>query len=339
MRVFVTGANGFLGAAVVDALVASGDQVVSLVRTPSSAPAHWAQTSAISVVQGDLRAPAAWSAALEGCDAVVHLAAAKAGDFHQQFALTVVGTEQLLSAMQRAGVRRLVHISTFSVYDYLVAPVGSRLTETSALEQHPSARDEYAQVKLVQEQLAREFDGDVTIIRPGLVYGPDAWWNAGRVMRLAGNWWLAIAPEGVLKLTHVRNCADAIALAVHTPGAAGATLNIVDDELPTQRQYERMLRAAGLVDGRTVAVPWRIAFFGASLLHRFNGWLFGGRAKLPGVIVPAKQAARCKPLTYDHDLASRVLGWTPRLTVAQAIGSATHPPVDSADVPGVGEGK
>jgi nucleoside-diphosphate-sugar epimerase len=339
MRVFVTGANGFLGSAVVDRLVATGDDVVALVRTPSSAPDHWAASAAITVVQGDLRAPRAWSSALAGCDAVVHLAAAKAGDFHEQFALTVVGTENLLAAMLAAGLRRLVHISTFSVYDYLSAPVGSRLTESSTLEQHPTTRDEYAQVKLVQEQLVREFGGDVTIIRPGLIYGPDAWWNGGRVMRLAGTWWLAIAPEGVMKLTHVRNCADAIVLAVHTPSSSGATLNIVDDHLPTQREYERILRAAGLLHGGTLAVPWRVAFLGATVLQWCNDRLFAGRAKLPGVLVPAKQAARCKPLTYDHTLATEALGWTPRIPLAEAIRQASRPPVDSADVPGVGEGK
>ncbi|MEQ1700262.1 MAG: NAD-dependent epimerase/dehydratase family protein [Ilumatobacteraceae bacterium] len=339
MNVFVTGANGFLGSAVVRALRACGHGVVALVRTATSAPAAWASDEGISVVQGDLRVPAAWAPSLAGVEAVVHLAAAKAGDFHEQFAQTVGGTEQLLSAMSAAGVRRLVHVSTFSVYEYLAPPAGSRLDERSALETNPTARDDYAQTKLVQEQLVRAFDGEVVIIRPGLIYGPDAWWNAGRAMRLAGNWWLQIAPEGVLNLTHVDNCADAIALAVTAEAATGATINIVDDELPTRRQYERMLRDAGLDTDRSLPVPYPVAAFGASLLHRINARWFAGRAKLPGVAVPAKQAARFKPFTYDHAAATRLLGWRPRVSLAEAIGAAKVAPVDSADVPHVAKGR
>lgn len=338
MNVFVTGANGFLGAAVVGALRARGHRVVALVRTPSSAPAAWATDDGVSVVQGDLRVPEAWAPSLAGVDAVVHLAAAKSGDFHEQFAQTVGGTEQLLVAMGDAGVRRLVHISTFSVYEYLGQPIGSRLHEASPLESNPTARDEYAQTKLVQEQLVRGFDGEIVIIRPGLIYGPDAWWNAGRAMRVAGRWWLLIAPEGILNLTHVDNCAEAIALAVDAPAATGATINVVDDDLPTRRQYERMLRDAGLDHDRSLPVPYPIAAFGASLLDRINAKWFGGRAKLPGVAVPAKQAARFKPFTYDHDTATRVLGWRPRRTLAEAMNAAKVAHIDSLDVPHVAKG-
>lgn len=339
MKVFVTGANGFLGTSVVRALRAHGHTVVALVRSPSSAPAAWASDDQVSVVQGDLRVPAAWAPSLADVQAVVHLAAAKSGDFHEQFAQTVGGTEQLLAAMQSAGVRRLVHISTFSVYDYLAPARGSLLDERSPLESDPTARDEYAQTKLVQERLVRDFDGELVIIRPGLIYGPDAWWNAGRAMRVAGNWWLQIAPEGVLNLTHVDNCAEAIALAVETRAGVGATINIVDDDLPTRRRYERLLRAAGLDHGHSLPVPYPVAAFGASVLHRINARWFGGRAKLPGVAVPAKQAARFKPFTYDHSVATELLGWQPRTSLAEAIASAAVAPVDSRDVPHVAKGK
>jgi nucleoside-diphosphate-sugar epimerase len=205
------------------------------------------------------------------------------------------------------------------VYDFLEPERNAELDESSTLELHPLDRDEYAQVKLLQEQLVRAFPGDVTIIRPGLVYGPGAWWNAGRALRLAGRYWLTIAPSAAMKLTHVRNCADAIALAVEQPAAIGATFNIVDDDLPSQRQYERMLRDAGLDHDRSIPMPFAVASFGATLLLRINRRLFRGRAKLPGIAVPAKQAARFKPLRYQHDAATRVLGWKPQISLVDAV--------------------
>ncbi len=177
-------------------------------------------------------------------------------------------------------------------------------------------------MKLVQDRLVRAFDGDVTIIRPGLVYGPGDFWNAGRAMRLGGRYWLAIGPEATMKLTNVDNCAEAIALAAETPAAIGRTLNIVDDDLPTQREYELLLRRAGLDHDRSIPVPFCVAACAASLLHSINVRFFGGHAKLPGVAVPAKQAARFKPLRYQHDEATRVLGWQPMRSLADTIGPA-----------------
>ena len=65
-----------------------------------------------------------------------------------------------------------------------------------------------------------------------------------------------------------------------------------------------------------------VAALGADLLHRVNARWFGGRAKLPGIAVPAKQAARFKPLTYTHEAATQVLGWQPRRTLAATIAEA-----------------
>src|SRR6185436_1631911 len=68
MRVFVTGASGFLGRAIVAALVERGDSVLALSRGELAAPAG------VEVVRGNVAAAGAWQARVAGCDAVVHLA-------------------------------------------------------------------------------------------------------------------------------------------------------------------------------------------------------------------------------------------------------------------------
>lgn len=327
MKLFVTGASGFLGSAVVDAAVARGHEVVRLVRTVA-APGQ--ARPGVTDVEGDVRYRATWDRALAGVDAVVHLAAAKGGDFHTQFATTVLGTEVLLGAMRDAGVRRLVHISTFSVYDYRAVPVRGVLDERSPLEARPLDRDDYAQTKLVQERLVQAFadeGGLVTIIRPGAVYGPGNLWNAGMAAVLPGGLGLAFAPFGRQKLTYVDNCADAIVLAAERSQAIGATIDVVDDHQPTQRAFARAQRRAGLPVARAVPVPYRLAMAFATALDAVNRRFIGGRAKLPGIVVPARLDAQFRPLRYPNDEAKRILGWTPRVSLDAALArsaSAMH---------------
>lgn len=215
-----------------------------------------------------------------------------------------------------------MHISTFSVYDYHTLTVGSLLDEHAPIEARPLDRDEYTQTKLEQERLVREFAADggaVTIVRPGSVYGPGHLWNAGLAMPLPGGWGIAYSPLGRQKLTYVENSAEAIVLAAERPGAIDATLNIVDDDLPTRRAYARALRRAGFEVRRAIPVPYRVAVAMAALLAFANDRLVGGRAKFPTVVVPAKLDAQYRPLRYGNDEAKQVLGWRPRYSLAEAL--------------------
>ena len=125
MKMFITGAGGFVGRAVVDEARSRGHDIVAMVRSTTGA----VETPGITSVIGDLRQDGPWVAALATCDAVVHLAAST-GDFYDQLASTVLGTERLLAAMSDNGVKRLVHISTFSLYDYRAIPANGWLDET-----------------------------------------------------------------------------------------------------------------------------------------------------------------------------------------------------------------
>ena len=317
MKLFITGAGGFVGRAVVKEARSRGHEVVAMVRSQKSAE----RLDGAMTVVGDLRRPGPWVDALASCDAVIHLAAST-GDFYDQLASTVLGTERLLAAMRDNGVKRLVHISTFSLYDYRAIPVNGRLDETSPLELRPEDRDDYTQTKLLQEQLVREFgasSGEVVIIRPGAIYGPDKLWEAGLAVRLFGQTWAAIAPRGRQKLTYVTNCAQAIVLAAERDEAIGQTLNIVDDDLPTQRQYAAALARHGFEVPRAVPVPYRFVAVGATVIDRMNRRFFAGKARLPGFIVPAKLDARFKPFEYSNERAKRVLGWRPGKTLDEAL--------------------
>ena len=118
MKLYITGATGFVGSAVVAEALTRGHEVVAVVRPASTvdlSTQHADHAAQVHEARVDLRSRAGLSESLNGVDSVIHLAAAKSGDFYTQFAGTVVATENLLAAMTEAGVDDLVAISTFSV--------------------------------------------------------------------------------------------------------------------------------------------------------------------------------------------------------------------------------
>ena len=310
MRLFITGAGGFLGSAVRRTALDRGHDVSALVRSPRD-PDH----PNLTYVVGDLRARGAWGAALAGHDAVIHLAAAKSGDLASQFGGSVLSTELLLAEMEAAGCARLVHVSSFVVYDFASVPVGGVIDETTPLETHPRGRDEYTQAKLLQERVVREWaertDAQLTVLRPGAVWATDEHWDGGQAMSL-GPVGLAVAPRADLKLTHVDNCAEAIVLAAEAPGAIGETLNIVDDDPPSTLEFTKALARHGITVPRPVPVPYRAFRALAATISAFNARRYGGGAKVPGLFVPEKLDPRFKPFRYPNERARRVLHWQPR---------------------------
>lgn len=110
---FVTGAAGFVGAHVVQRLLAEGVAVRALARRIP--PAEGPTIAAVEWIQGDLLAPQAWTHRLAGCDVVFHVAAlysARAEDARQLYAVNVGGTQAVMRAAADAGVARVVHTST-----------------------------------------------------------------------------------------------------------------------------------------------------------------------------------------------------------------------------------
>lgn len=168
-RIFVTGAEGLVGRALVTTLVAHGYAVRGLSRSATAAadPGPWVENEAARVVAGELAAPRVWSAALDGCDAVVHLAArtGKAAPAEYE-ADNVDGTRRLLEACRQAGVPRFLFVS-------------------SVAARFPRKPDyPYARSKAAAEELVRAAGVRFAIVRPTIVVGPGSGSLAG-LARLA----------------------------------------------------------------------------------------------------------------------------------------------------------
>ncbi len=324
MKLLVTGASGFLGNYVVAAALRRGHQVRAVVRpSTNEQKLVWHDCPGVELIRLDLRQKAGIIDALQGVEAVIHLAAAKAGDFYTRFAGTVIATENLLDAMVEANVMRLVDISTFSVYDYLRTPAGTTITEDTLVECCPLDRDEYAQTKLLQEELVREFERErnaqVTIVRPGLVYGRDNLWSSLLGGQLTDNLWLRIGAYAIMPLTYVENCADAIVSATECEAAIGQTINIVDDDLPTQRTYVNKLAKIGYSMPRTIPINWTLMRSIAWLLWIYNKKVLDGQAKLPGIFNPIVLDARFKHFRFSNAHAKQILDWKPLYSLEAAL--------------------
>lgn len=323
MRALVTGSNGFLGVSLVQRLLARGEtDVRCLVRSGSNCrrlEALLAPGARAQMFVGSLATPAAAADALADVDVVFHLAASLKGAPADMFLNTVVTSKNLLEAVVAAGrPLRLVLVSSFSVYGVAGLPWGIRFDESVPLEPHPERRDPYAQVKLRQERLFREYAErhrlPLTVLRPGVIYGPDGSPFSNRVgLRLPGLL-LHVGGSTRLPLSYVDNCAEAIAVAGSSEAARGEAFNVHDDELLSARQYLRQYKR-NVQPVRSVYLPYTAAL----LLSRLAWWYHRrSHGQLPAVLTPYRAASMWKRFRFDNSKLKRI-GWAQLVPTAEGL--------------------
>lgn len=277
----------------------------------------------------DLAGPGAAPAlgpVLAGADVVVHAAAALSGDTAAHNTLTLGGTRAVCDALAAKSNAHLVLISSLAVYGLDGLKAGDLLTEETALARNPLALDAYARAKLEQEAIASAARPDLTILRPGAVFGPGRLWNA-HVRVPIGPAVLRLGRGGQVPLSHVDHCAAAIVLAAeHRAQNIGRlVINVVDDDLPDRARFLRALARGGWP---RVVLPgdWRLFLVVARGLAAL-----GLGAHLPGLLRPGVLRARMLPLRYSNDRLHRVLGWQPRAGFEAAMAHAIKAATKAAD--------
>lgn len=312
MKILVTGANGFIGKAMLARLHAQpGMHVLGCVRTQASgerAP-DLADVPMVALPAG-LADDADWSQVLGGVSCVVHTAArvhvvrADRLDPLQEYRrVNVQGTLCLARQAAAAGVRRFVFISSIKVNGEYTAP-GRPFTA----EDEPAPQDAYGISKWEAEQglraLARDTGMELVVVRPPLVYGPGVKANFAALMRAACRGWpLPLgAVDNRRSYLALDNLVDFVALCVVDARAANQTFVVSDgQDLSTRDLVLGMARAAG-VRPRLLPVPvWTL---------RVSAALLGRRAMAQRL---------CGNLQLDNSKARSALGWTPPLSVETAL--------------------
>jgi len=231
----VTGATGFLGSHIAEALMDRGRDVRGVVRSPEKGA--WLAERGIAMARADLGDRAALVSAFEGAEAVVANAAMGSfqGDLDAMLAVNHQGAENVANAAADAGVERLVLISTVAVYR---TRVRHRMDEDA--ERYGDARRlfnvsdattdwRYALSKSRGEaatQAIAEARGlRLTILRPGPIYGPrDPKFSARLKRAMARS--ICPAPTVGVPLVHARDVADAAAAALERPESVGRAYNL-----------------------------------------------------------------------------------------------------------------
>lgn len=222
--VLVAGAGGFLGQGITAALVSEGWQVRGLLRTP--AKTDLVRRIGAEPFLGDVLDPASLRRCVEGCDAVIHVAAAYPGPgVSPELArkVRVEGTRNLASAARSAGARRLLVGSGYWVY----ADQPGVLEDDSSLDPRGESQVNYeAERAGLESAVPRELE--VVVVRPGMVYGDGSWFRGMVDSIWNGSYRYPDPGENHWSLVELGDAARAFATLLERGKAGGAYL-VVDD--------------------------------------------------------------------------------------------------------------
>jgi dihydroflavonol-4-reductase len=248
MKVFVTGATGFIGGRVVRRLRARGDEVVALVRSPAKARDLAGQ--GCGQIEGDLSSLDAIGDGMKGCDAVFHVAAVyKVGipksEHEAVFDANVRGTERVLDAAIEAGVPRIVYVSTVGVF----GNTNGNVVDESYERDDGGFLSWYEETKYRAHQVALDRiakGAPIVIVQPGGVYGPGDHSELGNMIdqTRTGKLRMLMFPKLGFNLVHVDDVAEGILLA-HDKGTTGQSY-VLGGEIATMgKLVEKVAELSG----------------------------------------------------------------------------------------------
>lgn len=318
MKALVTGGGGFLGGALVRALVARGDEVTSLHR--GNYPAL--DALGVRTVRGDLADPAAVTAAVREAEVVFHVAAKAgvAGRPAQYRAANVLGTRNVITACLRGGVPRLVYTSTPAVVH-----AGGDLA--GADERLPYARRynaPYPATKAIAERDVLAADGaalTTVALRPHLIWGPGDPQLTGRILDRGRRGRLRFVGDGraLIDTTYIDNAVDSHLLAADAlgrgAGAGRAYFISQGDPRPIAELTNAILAAAGLPPV-TKTVPYPVAWAVGAVAE------VGFRILAPAADPPITRFLAQQLATahwFDISAARRDLGYAPAVSIPEGM--------------------
>jgi nucleoside-diphosphate-sugar epimerase len=318
MEILITGGNGLLGHHLVEALQERGDSVRVLALPGEDAT--WLEQRGVTVHRGDIRDPAALTEPMRDAEGVLHLAAMMGvwRPFADYRAVNVTGTENVCRAVLAAGARRLVCVSSWTVYGM---NIGRAAGEDVPLAPFP---EPYGATKAEADLLVQRLIGEglpAVIVRPGTFFGPGDRLHFGRIAdRIRANRWILIGSgRNALPFVYVTDVVQGLVRALDRDEALGQAYNITTDRPLTQREmWQAIADEVGARPPR-LRVPYRPLYAAGYLAEltariartttqppvtRLGVMLFGGDNR------------------HSIEKARRELGYEPQVPLREGVGLA-----------------
>ncbi len=316
MDVVITGGNGLLGRHLVTALLDRGYRVRVLALPDEDT--RWLERRGVAVHRGDVRRPETLGPPMRGAALVLHLAGMMGvwrplADYR---AVNVTGTENVCREALAAGVHRLVHVSSWTVYgmghadpvreDYLLRPF----------------REPYAMTKAAGDIAVQQMIADdhlpAVIIRPGTFFGPGDRLHFGRIADrlLAGRGIIVGHGDNALPFVYVTDVVRGLLLALDHPNAVGQAYNISHDRPLTQREMLGAVAAAVGAPAPSAHVPYAALYLAGSAAERLSAITRSDRQPVVtrlGVKLFGGQNR------HSIDKARRELGYRPQVDLREGI--------------------
>ena len=225
----MTGATGFVGGHLVNRLVARGDDVVALVRSPRKAGDL--TRLGVEIVEGDLDSVDAMRVAMRGCDSCFHVAAGyKVGVFEEGCEemrhANITGTDNVLRAAVDADVSRIVYVSTIGYY----GNTRGQVVDETFVRTDKDWLTCYDETKFKAHEVAERFISDgapVLIAQPGGIYGPGDTSDLSLLVDRVKKGWIKINMMSAVgfNFVHIDDVVEGLVL-VHDKGRVGESYNL-----------------------------------------------------------------------------------------------------------------
>jgi nucleoside-diphosphate-sugar epimerase len=306
VKVFITGASGFIGRALYERYTADGHEVSGCDLVPDASRA---------VVEGDVAAAGPWQDAAAGADLVIHTAACvslRMERAEELWQANVLGTANAVAAAERAGAGRFVHFSSVTVFG-MDFPDGVD-------ERYPvhNTYVPYPDTKIASEQVVLQAHLDdrvpCTIVRPGDVYGPRSrvWAVLPAELIRSRRFMLPGGGRGIHSPVYIDNLVDGVVLAAASADAAGQVFTLSDGVGVPNREF--FAPYASLVGRRLITVPTSVALGAAAVIQQLARLAPGDNDINPGSVRYLLRRG-----TYSNAKARAVLGWQPAVSVEEGL--------------------
>lgn len=319
MNILITGGTGFLGQKLAFRLQNMGHDVTAIGRNEQIG--EQLRQSGISFMKTDLENVDEITKACEGRDYVFHSGALTSpwGKFEKFYKTNVEGTRNVIAGCRKHNVKRLIHVSTPSLYftfkDRYAISESSTLPVTFA--------NSYAHTKYLAEQeidKAFQYGLPVTTIRPRALFGPGDTTIIPRLIRANENGAVPVIANGnaLIDITYVENVVDALLLCMTSPDSTlGQKYNITNgDPVRLHVLLEKLFSQLNQpLKARRVSYP--IAYFLAGVLEVLSKAFLHDREPL---LTRYTVGVLAKSQTLDITKAREELGYEPRIKIEEGIG-------------------